>query len=58
MQEGVGRRVGKQSEHLWSLLKPFARLVRYMTRAHWHDGFSLLLELPTQARLQTFPELH
>jgi hypothetical protein len=49
--------VGEQSEHLWSLLKPFARLARYMTRAHWHDGFNLLLDLLTLSRLLTFPAL-
>lgn len=57
LQEGAARRVGEQSEHVWSLTKPFSKLARYSTRAAWQDGFNLLLELLTLLRLLSFPTL-
>jgi hypothetical protein len=39
LQEGVGRRIGEQSEHHWSRAKPWFLLARYMTFAHWWDGY-------------------
>ena len=39
-QEGAGRRIGEQTEQLWSLIKPFCKKARYMTKAHWHDALN------------------
>jgi len=43
MQEGAARRVGEQTESLWSLIKPFAKRARYMTKAHYVDSMNLAL---------------
>ena len=40
LQEGAGRRIGEQTEQLWSLIKPFCKKARYMTKARWHDAFN------------------
>ena len=40
MQEGAGRRIGEQTEQLWSLIKPFCKRARYMTKAHWYDAMN------------------
>ena len=57
MQEGVGRRVGEQSEHFWSRVKPFSLLARYMSRAHWWDGFNTLCALLVYRQQRDLPEL-
>ena len=40
LQEGAGRRIGEQTEQLWSLIKPFCKRARYMTKAHWYDAMN------------------
>ncbi len=56
-QDGVGHRVGEQSEQEWSLIKPFALIARYMTPAHWWQGFNLLFELLARVKQAALPEL-
>lgn len=45
LQEGVGRRVGEQSEWLWSRCKPVFMLTRYMSQARWWDTINSCLAL-------------
>ena len=57
MQEGVGRQVGEQMEHLWSRGKPLFLVARYMTPAHWWDSMNALLELLTTLLQHELPKL-
>jgi hypothetical protein len=54
-QEGVARRVGEQTEALWSLVKPFCKRARYMTRAHWQDHINQMLWQITLKKQRNFP---
>lgn len=54
---GVGRRVGEMTEVFWSYTTGFSKLARYMTAAHWYDGFNLLFEHITEIKQLVFPEL-
>ena len=56
-QEGAARRVGEQTEQLWSIIKPFCKRARYMTTAHWHDGLNQLLMLITKRKQLSIPAL-
>ena len=40
LQLGAGRRIGEQTEQLWSLIKPVCKKARYMTKARWHDAMN------------------
>ncbi len=53
----MGHRVGEQSEQEWSLVKPFALIARYMTQAHWWQGFNLLFELLGRLKQAAMPDL-
>ncbi|KAL4458333.1 hypothetical protein ABPG75_013198 [Micractinium tetrahymenae] len=53
----AGARVGEQTEHLWALLKPFSKLVRYMSVHRWFDGINLALQSITRKRLAAFGAL-
>lgn len=55
--EGVGRRVGEQTEVLWSEIKPFFKIARYMTRAHWWDNYNCLLWLLSLRKQERFPAM-
>jgi hypothetical protein len=57
MQKGVGHRVGEQSEQVWSQIKPFALIARYMTQAHWWQGYSLVFDLLSRLKQCALPEL-
>jgi hypothetical protein len=50
MQAGAGRRIGEQTEQLWAKIKAFTQLARYMTRAHFQDGFNMLFDFITTRR--------
>ena len=52
---GVGRRVGEQTEVLWSSVKTFFKIARYMTRAHWWDNYNCLLWLLSRRKQERFP---
>ena len=52
---GVGRRVGEQTEVLWSSVKPFFKIARYMTRARWWDNYNCLLWLLSRRKQERFP---
>jgi hypothetical protein len=39
------------------LIKPFALIVRYLTPAHWWQGFNLLFELLARLKQAALPEL-
>ncbi|KAL4527333.1 hypothetical protein Ndes2437B_g02480 [Nannochloris sp. 'desiccata'] len=54
---GVGRRVGEQTEVLWSEIKPFFKIARYMTRAHWWDNYNCLLWLLSLRKQERFPAM-
>ena len=53
--EGAGRRVGEQTEVLWSEVKDFFKIARYMTRAHWWDNYNCLLWLLSRRKQERFP---
>lgn len=57
LQEGVGRRIGEQSEHHWSRAKPWFLLARYMTFAHWWDGYNAVCALLSELMQQELPGL-
>lgn len=57
LQEGAGRRVGEQTEHLWSVTKPFTKRGRYATKAHWVDGLNNLLRRLSLRKQIDFPKL-
>jgi hypothetical protein len=48
--EGVGRRVGEQTESWWAKIKPFSKIARYMTFAHWWDGYNMLYHTLSRAK--------
>ena len=48
--EGVGRRVGEQTESWWAKTKPYAKIARYMTFAHWWDGYNMLYHTLTRCK--------
>ena len=52
---GVGRRVGEQTEVLWSTVKPFFKIARYMTFAHWWDNYNCLLWLLSLRKQERLP---
>lgn len=54
VQDGVGRRVGEQTEALWSILKALSKIARYMTPAHWWDTYNLAMEHISKRRLELF----
>ena len=55
--QGAGRRVGEQTEHAWSLLKPLGKLLRYASYHHWHDQFNACLLLLSRCKQLEFPQL-
>lgn len=55
LQDGVARRVGEQTEALWSATKPFHKRARYMTAAHWQDNTNQLLWQLSLRKQQRFP---
>jgi hypothetical protein len=57
LQVSVGRRVGEMAETFWSQVKPFSKLARYMTLAHWHDGFNLAFDLISGTKQRDFVSL-
>jgi hypothetical protein len=57
VQEGVGRRVGEQSEWVWSRGKPLFMLIRYMTHAHWWDAINSWLALLSKQLQHELPEV-
>jgi hypothetical protein len=57
MQDGVARRVGEQTEALWSLTKPFHKRARYMTPAHWQDNTNQLFWQLTLRKQKHFPRM-
>ena len=57
VQEGAGRRVGETTEALWSMLKPFTKVARYMKLHNWWDAYNLVLLLISQTRQQCLPDL-
>lgn len=57
LQDGVARRVGEQTEALWSLTKPFQKRARYMTPAHWQDNTNPLLWQLTLRKQKRFPRM-
>jgi len=57
LQEGAGRRIGEQTEQLWSLIKPFCKIARYMTKAHWYDAFNSALWALTLRKQRTAPAM-
>ena len=52
--DGVGRRVGEQTEVLWSTVKPFFKIARYMTFAHWWDSYNCLFQLLSRRKQERF----
>ena len=57
LQEGVGRRVGEQSEQVWSRVKPFSLVARYMAPPRWWDGYNSLFALLGQLVQRDLPQL-
>lgn len=58
LQDGVGRRGGGEgTEVFWYQLGPFCKLARYMTLAHWRDGFNMTMELLVKIKQRAFPQL-
>ena len=49
--------MGEQTEPFWSCITRFSKLARYMSAAHWHDGFNLLYEHITGVKQLGFPEM-
>lgn len=39
---GAGRRVGEQTEQFWAMMKPFAKLARYMAWHRYWDGYNFV----------------
>ncbi|MCX6043446.1 MAG: hypothetical protein NTV69_20235 [Caldilinea sp.] len=61
LQEGVGRRVGEQTEQFWSLIKAFAKIGRYLSWYRWWDGMNLLfwvITLRAQSGAQARRHVH
>ena len=56
-QVSSGRRVGEMTETFWSQVKPFSKLARYMTLAHWHDGFNLAFDFISATKQREFVSL-
>lgn len=54
-RHGAGRRVGEQTEAWWSLLKPLAKIARYMSEAHWFDSYNQLCWELTRRKQRGFP---
>ena len=53
--EGVGRRVGEQTESLWSVIKPFAKKARYMAFRNWWDSYNFLFRHLTFLKQREMP---
>jgi hypothetical protein len=53
----AGRRVGEQTEQFWSLIKPFAKIARYMSWHRWWDGMNLLFWALTLRAQANFPSM-
>ncbi len=53
--EGAGRRHGEQTEQLWSLLKPYAKIARYMAWHHFWDGINMVFTAITLRAQASFP---
>ena len=48
--DNAGRRIGEQSESVWSIIKAFAKRARYMTYRNWWDGYNFFFEFLTAVR--------
>ncbi len=57
LQKLAGARIGENAEHLWSLMKKFGKLGRYLKRERWIDGVNCLLQALTRLRQSTFADL-
>lgn len=56
-QEGAARRVGEQTEELWSEIKKFCKVARYMTHANWRDCMDMLFLLLSFRKQWNFPKM-
>eukprot|EP00887_Chlorella_sp_A99_P007383 scaffold2.g7383.t1 len=55
--KGAGRRIGEGTEHLWSLVKPVGKLLRYAARHHFVDQYNAALGLLSAIKQLEFPQL-
>lgn len=56
-QVGAARRVGEQTEELWSEIKKFCKVARYMTHANWRDCMDMLFLLLSLRKQWNFPKM-